>query len=38
MKKNWSKPTCKTVAANDLSIHIQAAARSWGDCLFGVLR
>lgn len=36
MRKNWNKPTCTTLLAKDLSLHIKAAARSW--CAYGVLR
>ena len=39
MKRNWNKPICITMMAQDLSAHIQAAA--WSDnilCTDFVLR
>ena len=36
MKKIWNKPMYTTLFAQDLSLHIKAAARSW--CDYGVLR
>ena len=41
MKRFWKKPTFKTVGAQELSHHIQAAARSISDepiCDFGHFR
>lgn len=38
MKKSWKKPVCQTLTAEDLSAHIQVAARSWTACWTGVLR
>ena len=36
MKKTWKKPVCLTLAADQLSMHIKAAARS--GCDFWVMR